>query len=201
MSDVLADVSRETTERLETFCHVLKKWNPRINLVSKSSLDDLWNRHILDSIQVSQAMTNFEHWVDIGSGGGFPGLVVAILAAEGGNSRRVTLVESDQRKAAFLRTAARDCGVSVEVLAERIEAVDPFGADVLSARALADLTTLLSYTDRHLAQGGTALFPKGVSWQKEVEDARREWSFDLDPITSKTEAGAAILKIRSISRV
>ena len=195
------NVSRETLARLETYAALLQKWNPRINLVSRNSLADLWTRHIVDSVQVFRVGPETDHWVDLGSGGGFPGLVVAILAAEEMPACRVTLIESDQRKSAFLRTVARETGVSCTVLSERIETAPPQQAGVLSARALADLNTLLSYAERHLAPGGTALFPKGVSWEKEVEEARVQWSFDLDPITSLTEPGAAILKVEGVSRV
>lgn len=195
------NVSRETFDRLKTYAVLLEKWNPRINLVSRNSLADLWTRHIVDSIQVFRAAPKTDTWVDMGSGGGFPGLVIAILAADEMPDCQVTLIESDQRKSAFLRTVARETGVTCRIMAQRIEAVPPQNAGVISARALADLNTLLGFVELHLRQGGIALFPKGVTWQKEVEDARIQWSFDLDPITSLTEPGAAILKVEGVSRV
>ena len=194
------DVSRETFDRLKVFADLLTRWNPRINLVSRNSLQDLWHRHIQDSVQVFRCASPCSHWADLGSGGGFPGMISAILACEGWPDAKFTLVESDQRKSAFLRSAARECGANCTVISRRIEAIEPLEADILSARALADLSILLSYCDRHLTPTGTALFPKGVSWKKEVEDARREWRFDATPITSETEPQAVILKIEGVSR-
>ncbi|WP_084013839.1 16S rRNA (guanine(527)-N(7))-methyltransferase RsmG [Leisingera methylohalidivorans] len=195
------DVSRETLQRLEVFEQVIRKWNPKINLVSKSSLEDLWVRHIVDSVQVFRCTDPVEHWVDIGSGGGFPGLIVALLAADEAPGMRVTLIESDQRKSAFLRTAARECDAKVAILTDRIERVEPQRADVLSARALADLSTLLGFSERHLSPTGVALFPKGESWKKEVDNARQQWQFDAEPVKSLTEQEAVILKVREVTRV
>lgn len=194
------NVSRETSGRLARFAGLLEKWNPRINLVSRNSLADLWTRHIVDSVQVFRCVAPAGHWVDLGSGGGFPGLIVAILAAEEAPDLRVTLIESDQRKAAFLRAAAREAGADCAVLSKRIEAVAPQQADILSARALADLDGLLGFAERHLNPTGVALFPKGVTWQKEVEAARQSWKFRAQPITSITDPAAVILKIEGVSR-
>ena len=168
------DVSRETFEKLEAFGELVRKWNPRINLVSKSSLEDLWTRHILDSVQVFNLAEGSGVWVDLGSGGGFPGIVVSILNQEERHFD-VTLVESDQRKCAFLRTAIRELTLEASVKNERIEEVKSLNADVLSARALADLTKLLGFAELHLKPEGTALFPKGQSWQREGEEARLSW--------------------------
>lgn len=195
------NVSRETLKRLETFEQVILKWNPKINLVSKSSLQQLWTRHIADSVQVFRCTDIPDHWVDIGSGGGFPGLIIAILAADEAPDMKITLIESDQRKSAFLRTAARECGARVSVISDRIEQADPQNAGVLSARALADLSLLLEFAERHLGAGGTALFPKGESWKKEVDNARQRWRFDAEPVRSLTEQEAVILKIRGVARV
>jgi 16S rRNA (guanine527-N7)-methyltransferase len=196
------DVSRETMDRLEVYAGLLKKWNPKINLVSKATLTDVWTRHFVDSAQVyAQAPKNFRHWVDLGSGGGFPGMVCAIIAAEKSPDAEFTLIESDARKSVFLRTVARETGINATVITDRIESAKPAGADVLSARALADLTTLLGFSKRHLQESGTALLPKGVNWEKEVQEARKSWFFDCDPIKSETESGAVILRIGGISRV
>lgn len=193
-------VSRETVERLEIYASLIEKWNPRINLVSKSSLKQIWTRHIIDSIQVFRSAPTFGHWVDLGSGGGFPGLVAGILAKEEAPGLRLTLVESDKRKSVFLRTVIREAGLDARVISDRIEIIDPLSADVLSARALADLGTLLFFVERHMRSNGIALFPKGATWQKEVVEARRQWQFAIQPITSLTEPGAAILKISEVSR-
>jgi len=195
------NVSRETMERLEIFEALLGKWNTRINLVSRNSFDELWTRHIVDSAQVFQAAPLGKKWVDLGSGGGFPGLIVAILALDQHPETVVTMIESDQRKAAFLRTAARETGVACQVLSERIELAIPQQANTISARALADLSDLLVFSERHLANDGTALFPKGVTWKKELEAAQLRWRFDIDVIESWTMPGAAILKITGAMRV
>ncbi len=194
------NVSRETFERLAIYVALLERWNPRINLVSRNSLKDIWVRHIQDSVQVFRTSKPVDHWVDLGSGGGFPGMVCAIMAIESAPETRFTLVESDQRKSAFLRNVARECGANCTVLARRIEAIDPLGADILSARALADLTTLLSFCDRHLDENGVALLPKGATWKKELLDAHKEWNFDADPIKSLTEPQSVILKIKGVAR-
>ncbi len=194
------DVSRETFDRLDTYVELLKRWNPKINLVSRNSLEDIWDRHILDSVQVFRCAMAAETWVDIGTGGGFPGMVCAIMALEESPNTRFQFVESDQRKSAFLRNVARECGVTCQVISKRIESVEPLEADILSARALADLRTLLSFCDRHLSENGTALLPKGANWKKELSEAQEEWKFDVEPITSLTEPQAVILKIKGVSR-
>lgn len=194
------DVSRETMDRLRAFEQIVKKWTPKINLVSRDSAYDIWGRHIADSVQLFEAVSPDRHtWVDLGSGGGFPGVVAAILAH--GSDTEVTMVESDGRKCAFLRAALRETGVDATVLNQRIEQVEPQNADVVSARALADLTTLLGYVERHLTQGGTAVFAKGAMWPQEVEAARSQWNFDLEAVKSKLVPEAAILKISGVSRV
>ncbi|MFY2824081.1 16S rRNA (guanine(527)-N(7))-methyltransferase RsmG [Ruegeria sp. MALMAid1280] len=195
-----SSVSRETIERLETYVDLVHRWNPKINLVSRNSLKDIWTRHILDSVQVYQCAGAFNTWVDLGSGGGFPGMVCAIMAIDTAPDAKFSLVESDQRKSAFLRNVARECGANCTVISRRIENVEPLQADVLSARALADLKALLSFCDRHLGKTGTALLPKGASWKKELEAAREEWKFECEPITSLTEPQAVILRIKGVSR-
>ncbi len=195
------NVSRETIDLLKEYEALVKKWNPRINLVSKSNLENLWDRHIVDSLQVVRSAELPDRWVDLGSGGGFPGLVAAIVAKEENPDCHVTLVESDQRKGAFLRTVIRECSLSASVISQRIEKVDPLNAQVLSARALADLSLLFEFAERHLGAGGICLFPKGATWKKEVESAREKWSFDVDPITSFTNPEAVILKVRGVARV
>ncbi|NOE33741.1 MULTISPECIES: 16S rRNA (guanine(527)-N(7))-methyltransferase RsmG [unclassified Ruegeria] len=194
------NVSRETFKRLKTYVDLVNRWNPKINLVSRSSLEHIWDRHILDSVQVYRCAGQYKSWVDIGSGGGFPGMVCALIAADHSPDSRFTFVESDQRKSAFLRNVARECEIKCKVISKRIESVDPLDADVLSARALAELRVLLSFCDRHLSKTGTALLPKGATWKKELSEAQEEWNFDVEPITSLTEPQAVILKIKGVSR-
>lgn len=199
---MMDDVSRETMERLELYAALLKKWNPRINLVSKSTIPELWTRHFLDSAQIFDLYDDPDGgWLDIGSGGGFPGLVVAILAAEKAPTTRITLVESDRRKATFLRQVVRETGISAQVLDSRIQELASQGASTISARALADLSSLCAFAAQHLSSGGTALFPKGATWEKEVSEAQKLWRFDLEATKSVTDPAAVILKLREIARV
>lgn len=195
-------VSRETLGRLERLDALLVKWNPAINLVARSTLGQAWDRHILDSAQLFMlAPPTARRWVDMGSGGGFPGLVIACLAADLRPDLAVTLIESDQRKATFLREAARDLGLTPDILVQRIETAKPQRADVLSARALAALPALLGFAQRHLAPDGTALFPKGASWREEVEQARKDWHFTLEPHPSATDPQGAILAVKAVTHV
>ena len=195
-------VSRETLEQLQIYVGLLKKWTKRINLVAPKSLDQVWTRHILDSTQVFDlAPKNAATWVDLGSGGGFPGAVVAILAAAKAPNLSVTLIESDQRKAAFLRSVARETGVPFEVIAKRIEDQDCLNADIVSARALAPLDQLLGLVFRHMHKDGTALLPKGGGWRAEHASALEHWAFDCKTHQSTTDADAVILEIGEIKRV
>lgn len=197
----IGDVSRETESLLHALVALLRKWNPAINLVAKSTIDDAWSRHILDSAQLYTLGQPSGHWVDLGSGGGFPGLVIACLAKGQGDPLRLTLIESDQRKATFLRQAVRELDLPATILCQRIEQAEPQSADTLSARALADLPALLHFAKRHLAETGIALFPKGARWQQEVDMARKDWHFDLTAHPSATDPAGAILAVKALSHV
>lgn len=193
------NVSRETWERLEAFDALLRRWTLVVNLVSRASLPVLWERHIEDSAQLFAACPeNACSWLDLGSGGGLPGLVVAILAHELRPGLQVTLVESDARKATFLRQAVQALKLDVGVHTERIESLAPQGADVISARALAPLRTLLGYAHRHLCASGVALFPKGARHAEEIAEARKSWEFSLDLLPSQSDPEAAILIIKDL---
>lgn len=196
-----ANVSRETLTDLEQFHDLLVKWNARINLVSKSSISELWDRHIWDSAQIFDLVPTAQNWADLGSGGGFPALIVAIMSKHQAPKLNVLMIESDQRKSAFLRTVIRELGLNACVLTARIEDAAPARADVVSARALADLDTLLGYAQHHMLKSGKALFLKGETWENEVELARQTWSFELRVHPSKTSPEAAILEIEEIERV
>lgn len=196
------DVSRETFERLQTYEALIRKWNPAINLVAKSTLAELWSRHIEDSAQIGTYLApEIRIWADFGSGGGLPGIVLAILALERSPNTAFHLVESDQRKATFLRQAAQTLGLKVQVHTQRVEVLAPLGADVVSARALASLRMLCGFAARHLAPTGFAIFPKGANFVDEVEDARQEWNFDLDERVSLTHSDARLLRVKSIHHV
>lgn len=196
------DVSRETNERLHIYAKLLRTWNPKINLVAPSTLPDLWSRHFVDSAQLYALVPDdFDHWVDLGSGGGFPGLVIAILAQEQAGISRVTLVESDGRKSAFLRTVLRETGVSATVITKRIEAVPPLSASVVSARALAPLSKLLEFAHLHLSETGIALLQKGQSWEKEMPDAESAWQFSYRIDKSVVDENSVILSVTGVGRV
>jgi len=196
------NVSRETMQDLEVYAGLLRKWSPRINLVSKSSMPDLWTRHFLDSAQlIGLAKRKSGHWVDLGSGGGFPGVVVAIVAKSEMPDLRFTFVEGDQRKAVFLQTVVRDLSLRAAVVAKRAEDIGPLSADTLSARALAPLPTLLGYVKQHLLLSGQALLMKGQSFRRELDQALETWTFQSDEYPSITDGAAVILSLGGIKRV
>ena len=195
-------ISALATERLQIFVGLLAKWNAAINLVSPASLAEVWTRHVADSAQVLDAAPiRRARWLDMGSGAGFPGIVIALITADTPNPVEMTLVESDRRKAAFLSTVSRETGVPMIIQAARIEAVVPQNADTVSARALAPLVRLCSFAERHLATDGTALFLKGGHYAAEIAEARRTWSFALDVRRSSTDPAGAVLIMKDLRRV
>jgi 16S rRNA (guanine527-N7)-methyltransferase len=197
----LPDVSRETSDALQAFEALVRRWNPAINLVSKASLDNIHDRHPVDSMQIYSFLPeSAKLWVDLGSGGGFPGLVIAVMARADRPNLQIVLVESDARKATFLRQAAQTLDLKVHVLNERSESLPAQQADVLSARALAPLTALLGHAERHLRPGGLGIFPKGERYAEEIAVAEKTWSFALTTQPSLSEPGSAILMIRDIHR-
>lgn len=188
-------------DRLHAFNALIQKWSSAINLIAPATLPDIWARHILDSAQLLPlAPHRISHWADLGSGAGLPGMVIAILASDSTHPPKITLIESDLRKAAFLKTCQRELSLDVNVIAQRIEMAEPLHADVVSARALAPLSRLLSLVQRHLAPDGTALLPKGQAAQSEIDDARKSWHFDLHTHTSHTNAASTILRLERITR-
>lgn len=199
---IAADVSRETLERLSAYAALLVKWQKKINLVAPSTIPLMWSRHILDSAQLLQHMPpGANRWLDLGSGGGFPGLVCAAIAHDRHPMLRVSLVESDQRKAAFLREAARQMGLSVMVHGSRINDLPPHAADVVSARALASLSDLCSMAHVHLAPHGICLFQKGARHADEVEIAKGKWHITYDIIPSVTDPDAVVMRIERLRHV
>lgn len=194
-------VSRETTARLDVYVEVLSRWSRRMNLVGRATLADVWRRHIEDSAQLlALAPTDARRWLDLGSGAGLPGLVIAALAADQRPSLKVALVDSDSRKAAFLQTAAREMGLAPEIIACRIEMLDTPKADVVSARALAPLPKLLDYVTPHLAAGGVCLLPKGATFASELTEAAQHWHSRTQIVRSVTDPSAVILVIQEPTR-
>ena len=189
-------VSRETLGRLDAYAALLAKWNPAINLVAKSTLADAWGRHFADSAQLFPLLpAGARVLVDLGSGAGFPGLVLAILGVP-----EVHLVESDTRKAAFLREVARVTGAPATVHAVRIEAAPALQADVVTARALAELSDLLPWAARFLKPGGACLFPKGRSAAGELTRIGDSWTMRVEEFPSRTDADATVLRLTEIAR-
>lgn len=193
------DVSRETKEKLSLLERELRRWQSIKNLVGPSTLDHIWDRHIVDSLQLLELAPQSKTWLDLGSGAGFPGLVLAIAGFERG--LKVDLVESNSRKCAFLRQIARLTGVLATVHEARLETIIPQfvgRTDVVSARALASLPQLLDWTAPLLKAGTMGLFPKGRDAEIELTEARKSWTFDVEILPSRTDSEARILRITSI---
>ena len=200
----LFPVSRETQQRIETYLNLLDKWNTAINLVSKTSMRDAWRRHVLDSAQLFRLFPAEEPLtvLDMGSGAGFPGLVLAILGAG-----EVHLVEADRRKAIFLREVARETGAAVIVHDKRMEDIGPFPVDLVTARALAPLDRLLDLAapfmerTRRRVVGGVALpvalFLKGSKAEAELTQAGNRWMMEVERFPSLSDPGGTVLRITS----
>lgn len=194
-------VSRETMERLELYHSLLIKWQRAVNLVAPSTLDVMWSRHFADSAQLYDlAPATATHWLDLGSGGGFPGLVIAAMATETRPSLRVTLVESDIRKCGFMREAARKMDVSVRILTQRIADIPAQSADVISARALSNLSTLIELAAPHTVLGTRLLFPKGNSYMAELETIPDDWQANAEVIQSLTNPDAVVIRFVTSDR-
>lgn len=188
-------VSHETVARLDGFVDLLRQWQLRTNLIAPSTLDEVWTRHILDSAQLLQILPEARLWVDLGSGGGFPGLVIACALRDGGG--HVHLVESNGKKASFLRHVAVNLQLPCTVHAERIETILPRLPipDVVTARALADLSTLLSLASSLLKRGAIGLFPKGRDHALELTKAAERWHFSSRLHESLTDRHARVVEI------
>jgi 16S rRNA (guanine527-N7)-methyltransferase len=192
----LTGVSRETVARLEDYAQLLKRWSGRINLVSRNTLGDLWRRHFLDSAQLlSLIPEKTRSLVDLGSGAGFPGLVLAILGVPG-----VELIESDKRKAVFLREAARIANAPVKIVDSRIETVKPHQADVVTARAFAPLDKLLPLAQRFIGAKTVCLFLKGEQVADELTAVRHDWRMAAAQLPSRADPRGVILKLEQVTR-
>lgn len=193
-------VSRETFERLTLLVDLLVKWQKTINLIAPATVPEIWRRHVADSLQlIDLAPAAARRWVDLGSGGGFPGLVVAAVLAER-EGAHVHLVESDTRKAAFLREVIRLAQLPGQVHPARIEKVAPelaAGTQVVSARALAPLPKLLDLAAPFLAAGALGLFLKGKDATRELTEARKGWTLDVELAPSRTDPDGRIAVVKS----
>lgn len=195
-------VSRETADRIAAYVDLLKRWQKAINLIAPTTVADVWHRHVADSAQLLPlAPADALRWVDLGSGGGFPGMVLAILLTER-TGARMTLVESDTRKSAFLREAARMTAAPVDILCMRIENATTQrkleSVDVVTARALAPLDRLLELSRPLFRPGTLGLFPKGRGVEEELRSASSRWALDAEVVTSRTDSGGRIVVIRDL---
>ncbi|MEM9469606.1 MAG: 16S rRNA (guanine(527)-N(7))-methyltransferase RsmG [Pseudomonadota bacterium] len=198
-------VSRETEEKLEIYLALLKKWQPKINLISPQTLNEAWQRHFIDSMQLESLVSNdIKTIYDLGCGAGFPGLVLAIMRPD----INIHLVESDQKKCSFLKTVSRETNCqNVQIHNCRIEDVSRETLqsgipDMVSARALASINKLLDYCEEWLQINPSLefLFPKGAHYKDEIEEARQSWDFDFNKIQSKTSSEAKILLLNNVQR-
>lgn len=199
LQEAAGPVSRETFERLQAFEQLFLKWNRSINLAAPSTLDDVWRRHILDSAQLARIAPAATRWVDLGSGGGFPGLVLGFLLKERPGAS-IDLVESNRKKASFLQSVVGQFDLPARVLAKRID--DSYGLvsapEIVTARALAALPALLDLAAPWLTKGARALFHKGRDYRAEVEESTHRWAFDLVEHSSMTDAEGVILEITEL---
>ncbi|TCD16706.1 16S rRNA (guanine(527)-N(7))-methyltransferase RsmG [Oricola cellulosilytica] len=192
-------VSRETLHRLELFADLYAKWTPRINLTAPSTHGDFWTRHIGDSAQLLELAPDAKHWIDLGSGGGFPGMVVAILL-ENSQDRKVELVESNRKKTSFLHVVKTQCAPSCVIRSERIEAVvaRTEAPDIVTARALAPLPALIEMIAPWARAGARALLHKGRGYAAEIAESRAKWEFDLVEHRSRVDADSVVLEVANL---
>lgn len=199
--DMAGPVSRETFEGLQAFEAMFGTWASRINLAAPSTLDDVWNRHVLDSAQLAPIALQAVRWLDLGSGGGFPGLVMAFLLRDRPGSR-IDLVESNRKKAGFLQAVIGQFSLPARVHARRIgdEIKDLGQPEVVTARALAPLSELLGLAFPWLSTGSTGLLHKGRDYRLEIEESALLWQYDLLEHRSKVDTDSVILEVRNLRR-
>ena len=192
------DVSRETLDRLQVIVRELDEWRHKINLIGPSEFDQVWRRHVLDSLQLAPFIPSDGHTIDLGSGSGFPALVLAANFSH--QDAQMTMVESVGKKCAFLRAAVQAANLPGKVVQGRVEAINPVQAHCVTARAFAPLPKLLAYAEPWLTNGAYGIIPKGRRWEEELTDALESWRFSYEAIPSVTGDGA-ILRISEVSRV
>ncbi len=188
-------VSRETFDRLSLYHDLLLKWQAKINLISSDTIANAWHRHFLDALQIFPLIDIEKKIVDLGSGGGFPGMVLAIAGA-----KHMHLVESDTKKILFLREVARITNTAVSLHHGRIEETLTTHADIITSRACSPLESLLSLASGYVSHETICLFHKGKNFAKELEDAKLHWHFSCDVIPSVTDSQSAILRLTSIQK-
>ena len=192
-------VSRETCENMHLYYSLLFQWNQKINLVSRKSIDTSWPRHFLDSAQLWFSLPKgVKSWLDFGSGAGFPGLVISIIAKELKPDLRVILVEKNQKKGYFLAEVVKKLSLNAEVFCSRIEELEPQKVDVISARAVGRLKSLIEVAYMHRNDRTIGFFPKGKKYKGELEESLQHWTFEVRQVTNLFEKDSPILEIRNI---
>ena len=194
----LTGVSRETFQKISAYLELLDRWRERINLIGPGEGRHLWRRHVLDSLQLLQYISAEDKSVaDLGSGAGFPGLILACALADKAGAA-VTLVEKSPRKSEFLRAVGKEVGLPVAVLTIRLEDAPGVLFDVVTARALAPLPKLLGFADAWLKPSGKALLMKGRDTEAELAEAREAWTFDLSTLDSQSSPEGRVLRVSSL---
>ena len=193
------NVSRETLNGFYEYETLLSKWNEKINLVSKNTLVDIWERHFLDSGQIIKHVeVSGKRWVDVGSGAGFPGLVVALLLRDRKIDCELVLVEKNPKKGFFLKEVIRKLNLSVEVVNDNIDTLEPLNADILTARAFSELNNLIEIAFRHRKKEGICLFLKGENYRIELDKTLNYWFFDYDIVDSLSSSSGKIIRVKKI---
>jgi 16S rRNA (guanine527-N7)-methyltransferase len=193
------NVSRETLNGFYEYETLLSKWNEKINLVSKNTLMDVWKRHFLDSGQIIKHVdASGKRWVDVGSGAGFPGLVVALLLRDRKIDCDLILVEKNPKKGFFLNEVIRKLNLSVEVVNDNIDTLEPLNADILTARAFSELNNLIEIALRHRKKEGICLFLKGENYKTELDKTLNFWFFDYDILDSLSSSSGKIIRVKKI---
>ena len=193
------NVSRETLNGFYEYETLLSKWNEKINLVSKNTLMDIWERHFLDSGQIIKHVeASGKRWVDVGSGAGFPGLVVALLLRDRKIDCDLVLVEKNPKKVFFLNEVIRKLNLSVEVVNDNIDTLEPLNADILTARAFSELNNLIEIAFRHRKKEGICLFLKGENYRIELDKTLNYWFFDYDIVDSLSSSSGKIIRVKKI---
>ena len=193
------NVSRETLNGFYEYETLLSKWNKKINLVSKNTLVDIWERHFLDSGQIIKHVeASGKRWVDVGSGAGFPGLVVALLLRDRKIDCDLVLVEKNPKKGFFLNEVIRKLNLSVEVINDNIDTLEPLNADILTARAFSELNNLIEIAFRHRKREGICLFLKGENYRIELDKTLNYWFFDYDIVDSLSSSSGKIIRVKKI---
>ena len=193
------NVSRETLNGFYEYETLLSKWNEKINLVSKNTLVDIWERHFLDSGQIIKHVeASGKRWVDVGSGAGFPGLVVALLLRDRKIDCDLVLVEKNPKKGFFLSEVIRKLKLSVEVVNDNIDTLEPLKADILTARAFSELNKLIEIAFRHRKKEGICLFLKGENYRMELDKTLNYWFFDYDIVDSLSSSSGKIIRVKKI---